>query len=42
MSRIETSEPAAGVRVLAFNRPEVRNAFDTAMYLELTVRAPPR
>jgi enoyl-CoA hydratase/carnithine racemase len=36
VSRIETSEPAPGVRVLAFNRPEVRNAFDTAMYLELT------
>ncbi|HXN61813.1 MAG TPA: enoyl-CoA hydratase-related protein [Acidimicrobiales bacterium] len=36
MSRIKTSDPAPGVRVLAFNRPEVRNAFDTAMYLELT------
>ena len=36
MSRIEASDPARGVRVLAFNRPEVRNAFDTAMYPELT------
>ncbi len=29
-------EAAPGVRVVAFNRPEVRNAFDTAMYLECT------
>ncbi len=36
MSRIEIEEPAPGVRVIAFNRPEVRNAFDTAMYLEAT------
>jgi enoyl-CoA hydratase/carnithine racemase len=36
MSRIETVNPASGVRVIAFNRPEVRNAFDTAMYLEVT------
>ena len=32
MSRIEVEEAAPGVRVLAFARPEVRNAFDTAMY----------
>jgi enoyl-CoA hydratase/carnithine racemase len=36
VSRIETADAAPGVRVLTFNRPEVRNAFDTAMYLELT------
>lgn len=36
MSRIETEDAAPGVRVFTFNRPEVRNAFDTAMYLELT------
>ncbi len=36
MARIETEDAAPGVRVLIFNRPEVRNAFDTAMYLELT------
>ncbi len=36
MSRVETEDPAAGVRVIAFNRPDVRNAFDTAMYHELT------
>ena len=36
MSRIETTDVASGVRVLAFNRPEVRNAFDTAMYEEVT------
>jgi enoyl-CoA hydratase/carnithine racemase len=36
VSRIETEEAAPGVRVVAFNRPEVRNAFDTAMYLECT------
>jgi len=34
--RIEIDEPADGVRVIAFNRPEVRNAFDTAMYQEVT------
>ena len=34
--RIEIEEPAPGVRVIAFNRPEVRNAFDTAMYQEVT------
>jgi len=37
MSRVETWDPTAGVRVIAFNRPEVRNAFDTAMYEEVTV-----
>ncbi len=36
MSSVETDDAAAGVRVLAFNRPAVRNAFDTAMYQELT------
>ncbi|MGO9853756.1 MAG: enoyl-CoA hydratase/isomerase family protein [Acidimicrobiales bacterium] len=36
MSRIEIMEAASGVRVVAFNRPEVRNAFDTAMYEEVT------
>ena len=34
--RIEIEEPAPGVRVIAFNRPDVRNAFDTAMYQEVT------
>jgi enoyl-CoA hydratase/carnithine racemase len=36
VNRIEIEHPADGVRVIAFNRPEVRNAFDTAMYLEVT------
>ena len=36
MSRIQTEDVAPGVRLVAFNRPEVRNAFDTAMYLEVT------
>jgi enoyl-CoA hydratase/carnithine racemase len=36
VSQVETEDAAAGVRVIAFNRPEVRNAFDTAMYLEVT------
>ncbi len=36
MSRIEIEDVAPGVRVVAFNRPKVRNAFDTAMYLEVT------
>ncbi len=36
MSPIRTEDAAAGVRVLTFDRPEVRNAFDTAMYLQLT------
>ena len=36
MSRVETAEGAPGVRVVAFNRPDVRNAFDTAMYTEVT------
>jgi enoyl-CoA hydratase/carnithine racemase len=35
-NRIEIDEAAPGVRVIAFNRPEVRNAFDTAMYQEVT------
>jgi enoyl-CoA hydratase/carnithine racemase len=36
VSRIETEDVAPGVRLVAFNRPEVRNAFDTAMYVEVT------
>jgi enoyl-CoA hydratase/carnithine racemase len=36
VSRIEIEDAAPGVRVIAFNRPAVRNAFDTAMYLEVT------
>ena len=36
MSRVETEDAAPGVRVIAFNRPEVRNAFDTALYQEVT------
>jgi enoyl-CoA hydratase/carnithine racemase len=36
VSRIEIETPAQGVRVIAFNRPEVRNAFDTTMYQEVT------
>ena len=35
-SRIEIDEAAPGVRIIAFNRPEVRNAFDTTMYQEVT------
>jgi enoyl-CoA hydratase/carnithine racemase len=34
--RVEIEEAAPGVRVIAFNRPEVRNAFDTAMYHDVT------
>ncbi len=33
--RIEIDDAAPGVRVVAFNRPEVRNAFDTTMYREV-------
>jgi enoyl-CoA hydratase/carnithine racemase len=33
---VELEEAAPGVRVIAFNRPEVRNAFDTTMYHEVT------
>jgi enoyl-CoA hydratase/carnithine racemase len=36
VSRIEVEDAAPGVRVIAFNRPEVRNAFDTALYQEVT------
>ncbi len=36
MYRVQIEEAAAGVRVIAFNRPEVRNAFDTAMYRQVT------
>jgi len=32
MSLLEVEDPARGVRLLAFNRPDVRNAFDTALY----------
>jgi enoyl-CoA hydratase/carnithine racemase len=35
-TRIDIDEAASGVRVIAFNRPEVRNAFDTTMYQEVT------
>jgi enoyl-CoA hydratase/carnithine racemase len=35
-TRIETGDVAPGVRLIAFNRPEMRNAFDTAMYNEVT------
>ena len=35
-SRILIDEAALGVRVITLNRPEVRNAFDTAMYKEVT------
>jgi len=35
-NRIDIEEPASGVRVIAFNRQDVRNAFDTAMYHEVT------
>lgn len=35
-NRIEIEEAAPGVRMIAFNRPEVRNAFDTVMYKEVT------
>jgi enoyl-CoA hydratase/carnithine racemase len=35
-TRIEVEEAAPGVRVIAFNRPEVRNAFDTTMYQEVS------
>jgi enoyl-CoA hydratase/carnithine racemase len=34
--RIEVEDVAPGVRVIAFARPEVRNAFDTQMYQEVT------
>jgi enoyl-CoA hydratase/carnithine racemase len=34
--RVEIEEAAPGVRVIAFNRPEVRNAFDTTMYHDVT------
>jgi enoyl-CoA hydratase/carnithine racemase len=33
---VEIEDATPGVRVIAFNRPEVRNAFDTAMYQEVT------
>jgi enoyl-CoA hydratase/carnithine racemase len=35
-SRIAIDEAAPGVRVIVFDRPEVRNAFDTTMYREVT------
>jgi enoyl-CoA hydratase/carnithine racemase len=36
VTRVQTEDAAPGVRVVAFNRPEVRNAFDTTMYFEAT------
>jgi enoyl-CoA hydratase/carnithine racemase len=36
MRSVEVEEAAPGVRVIAFNRPAVRNAFDTTMYQEVT------
>ncbi len=36
VNRVETEDVASGVRLVAFNRPEVRNAFDAAMYREVT------
>lgn len=36
MNRVTVTVPAEGVRLITFNRPDVRNAFDTAMYLEVT------
>ena len=36
MSRVELRDAAPGVRVVTFARPEVRNAFDTAMYEQVT------
>ena len=40
-TRIETEDVAPGVRLIAFNRPEMRNAFDTAMYVEVTEACAP-
>lgn len=34
--RIDIEDAAPGVRVIAFDRPEVRNAFDTAMYHQVS------
>jgi len=34
--RITVQDAAPGVRVICFDRPEVRNAFDTAMYQQVT------
>jgi enoyl-CoA hydratase/carnithine racemase len=36
VAHVEIESPVEGVRLIAFNRPEVRNAFNTAMYLEVT------
>jgi enoyl-CoA hydratase/carnithine racemase len=33
--RVEIEDAASGVRVIAFARPEVRNAFDSAMYRDV-------
>ena len=35
-SRVDREDVTDGVRLIAFNRPAVRNAFDTALYLEFT------
>jgi enoyl-CoA hydratase/carnithine racemase len=34
--RIQIEDAGTGVRVITFDRPEVRNAFDTAMYRDVT------
>jgi enoyl-CoA hydratase/carnithine racemase len=34
--RIDVEDVGPGVRVIAFDRQEVRNAFDTAMYIDVT------
>ena len=36
MSRVTLDDPADGVRLITFARPEVRNAFDGAMYRAVT------
>ena len=36
MNRIDIDGDSRGVRVITFNRPEVRNAFDSAMYVDVT------
>jgi enoyl-CoA hydratase/carnithine racemase len=36
VNRVDVEDAAPGVRLVAFNRPDVRNAFDTAMYRDVT------
>jgi enoyl-CoA hydratase/carnithine racemase len=36
VSRIDIDDDSRGVRVITFNRPEMRNAFDSAMYVDVT------